>query len=266
MKQDFFFRRIPQSRIATFDVFAIGLKKHHVTALIECDVTALRENIRQLKRQGTQISFTARMIHLICTTLYQHPEVAAYKVNKRKLISFENINVSVAVEKSTGNDKVPMPMVILNAEKKSASQIFVEIEHARSISLSNKDIVLNKKPRFYEGLYYRFPGFLRRLTWHVMLKRYKFVHKSMGNVMITSLSGMGKVNGWFVYTSIHPVSFGLGAIIKKPVVINDEIHIREMMNMTILLDHDVIDGAPMARFVKHLVRNIESWEVYTKTE
>lgn len=39
---------------------------------------------------------------------------------------------------------------------------------------------------------------------------------------------------------------------------NDNIEIREMMNLTILLDYDVIDGAPMARFVYELVKNIET--------
>lgn len=38
----------------------------------------------------------------------------------------------------------------------------------------------------------------------------------------------------------------------KPVVVNDQIVIREIMNMTILLDHDVIDGANMARFIREL--------------
>ncbi|MGM0498153.1 MAG: 2-oxo acid dehydrogenase subunit E2 [Bacteroidota bacterium] len=33
--------------------------------------------------------------------------------------------------------------------------------------------------------------------------------------------------------------------------------IREILNMTILIDHDVIDGAYMVRFLKELTRNIE---------
>jgi pyruvate/2-oxoglutarate dehydrogenase complex dihydrolipoamide acyltransferase (E2) component len=69
---------------------------------------------------------------------------------------------------------------------------------------------------------------------------------------------MGKINGWFIPKSIHPICFGIGSIIKKPVVIKNEIVIREMLNMTILLDHDVIDGADMARFVNTLSKNIEN--------
>lgn len=76
--------------------------------------------------------------------------------------------------------------------------------------------------------------------------------------MISSIGMMGKINGWFSYTSIHPLSFGVGSVMKKPVVINDKIKIREILNMTVLLDHDVTDGAPMARFISKLSKNIES--------
>jgi pyruvate/2-oxoglutarate dehydrogenase complex dihydrolipoamide acyltransferase (E2) component len=68
---------------------------------------------------------------------------------------------------------------------------------------------------------------------------------------------MGNINGWFVPISIHPICFGVGSIIKKPVVINNNIEIREMLNISILLDHDVIDGANMARFISKLTKNIE---------
>jgi pyruvate/2-oxoglutarate dehydrogenase complex dihydrolipoamide acyltransferase (E2) component len=78
----------------------------------------------------------------------------------------------------------------------------------------------------------------------------------MGNVAITSIGMMGNANGWFIPTSIHPLCFGISKISKKPVVIKDKVEIREILNMTILLDHDVIDGAPMARFISDLSTNI----------
>jgi pyruvate/2-oxoglutarate dehydrogenase complex dihydrolipoamide acyltransferase (E2) component len=69
---------------------------------------------------------------------------------------------------------------------------------------------------------------------------------------------MGKINGWFIHKSVHPVSLGVGSIIKKPVVIDNEVKIREILNMTILVDHDIIDGAPMVRFLDELSNRIET--------
>ena len=53
------------------------------------------------------------------------------------------------------------------------------------------------------------------------------------------------------------ICFGIGKITKKPIVVNDRIEIREILNMTVLIDHDVIDGAQMARFISKLSDNIE---------
>jgi pyruvate/2-oxoglutarate dehydrogenase complex dihydrolipoamide acyltransferase (E2) component len=57
--------------------------------------------------------------------------------------------------------------------------------------------------------------------------------------------------------SFHPICFALGSIVKKPEVFKNEIQIREFHQMTILIDHDVIDGAPATRFVARLTELIE---------
>jgi pyruvate/2-oxoglutarate dehydrogenase complex dihydrolipoamide acyltransferase (E2) component len=64
-------------------------------------------------------------------------------------------------------------------------------------------------------------------------------------------------NGWFIHRSVHPVCFGTGSVLKKPVVSGDEIKISEVLNMTILIDNDVIDGAQTVRLLNDLTRNIE---------
>jgi len=73
----------------------------------------------------------------------------------------------------------------------------------------------------------------------------------------------GRINGWFIHRSVHPVSFGVGSVIQKPVVKNNEIKIREILNMTILADHDVMDGAPMVRFLNDLTQSLETGEEIT---
>ncbi|TVQ85937.1 MAG: hypothetical protein EA393_13100 [Bacteroidetes bacterium] len=61
--------RFPASRIASIDVCDIGKQKHHVSALIEMDVTQSREKIRQLKISKSRISFTAWLIKVISLTI-----------------------------------------------------------------------------------------------------------------------------------------------------------------------------------------------------
>jgi len=252
---------IPRSRIATFDIFSLGLLKHHVSALLEFDVTESRKRLQELRRNGTNVSFNAWLMKMISTVLQAHPEAAAYLYNKKKLMIFDDINMSILVEKRIQNKRVPIPVLIEKTNTKSAMEITEEIENAKNQELNKNGIVINKKATFSERIYYQLPGFLRRLIWKIMLGNPETAYKMMGNVVITSIGMVGKINGWFIHKSVHPISFGIGSVIRKPVVVNNEILIREILNMTILVDHDVIDGAPMVRLLNDLTRLIESGEM-----
>jgi pyruvate/2-oxoglutarate dehydrogenase complex dihydrolipoamide acyltransferase (E2) component len=254
------YKSIPPSRIATFDTFSIGLLKHHVSALLEFDVTESRKKLHDLRMKGTNVSFNGWIFKVISSVLQKHPEASAFLYSKRKLIIFSDINISVIVEKKLNNKKVPIPVLIEKVNRKSAKEITAEIESAKNREISNNDFVLNKKTSRFESLYSLMPGFIRRFTWKLMLRNPKLVYKKMGNAVITAPGMMGKVNGWFIHKSIHPISFGIGSIIKKPVVIDNEVKIREILNMTILIDHDVIDGAPMVRLLNDLTTCIEKGE------
>lgn len=181
-------------------------------------------------------------------------------VNNKKLIGFEDINVSVLVEKDVNGKKIPLPLVILKTNKKSAEEIGSEITAVKSKVLDVNENLSGYGNTVMERIYYHLPGFLRRFFWKWMLANPKIAFKKMGNVAITSVGNTGDINGWFIHTSVHTLSFGLGSVIKKPIVKNGQIVIRQMLHLTLLFDHNVIDGAPMARFVRDLNRNIENSE------
>jgi pyruvate/2-oxoglutarate dehydrogenase complex dihydrolipoamide acyltransferase (E2) component len=258
MKESFRFRDIPRSRVATFDTFAVGLSKHHVSALLEFDVTVSRKRIHGLRKDGHNISFNGWLIKVIGDTLCRHPEASAYLYSKKKLIIFDDINISVMAEKVINGQKVPMPVLIEKVQEKSVREITEEISRAREQEVSDTGFVINKAASFSERIYYRLPGWCRRMVWRMMLRSPGFAYRKMGNAVITSVGMIGRINGWFIHRSVHPVSFGVGSVIRKPVVINNEVMIREILNMTVLADHDVIDGAPMVRFLNELTRAIES--------
>ncbi|MDD3744375.1 MAG: 2-oxo acid dehydrogenase subunit E2 [Lentimicrobiaceae bacterium] len=261
MNEPFSYKRIPRSRIATFDTFSLGILKHHVSALLEFDVTESRKKLQDLRRDGTNISFNAWIIKVISCIIQKHPEASAYLYNKKKLIIFNDINISIIIEKQINGIKVPIPLVLEKTNEKSALEITLEIENAKNRELTNDDIVINKQPGLLERIYYRMPGILRRYIWKIILRNPKTAFRKMGSVAVTPVGMIGKINGWFIHRSVHPVSFGIGSILKKAVVIDNDIKIREILNMTILVDHDVIDGAPMVRFLKDLTKHIETGEL-----
>lgn len=257
MNSKYHHQKFPQSRIASFDVYAVGRMKHHVAALLEVDVTDSRKKLKELRKQGRDVSMNAWLIKAICATLQKNPEAAAFLSGRRKLITFEDVNISLLVEREVEEQLVPIPLFLEKADKKTPEEITRLIKDARNKAMQEEDIVLGRKTKMYERAYYYLPGFLRRVVWRYMISRPKLAYRKMGNVVVTSLLMMRQVRGWFIHRSVHPLSFGIGSIIKKPVVHADEIKIREILHMTVLMDHDVIDGAPMARFVHDLTGEIE---------
>lgn len=86
----------------------------------------------------------------------------------------------------------------------------------------------------------------------------------IGNASITiSNLGMYKINRFFAI--INPPEsciLALGAVNKKPVVINDGIHICNIMTCTMSADHRVVDGITSAKYLnslKYLLENPSNW-------
>ena len=75
----------------------------------------------------------------------------------------------------------------------------------------------------------------------------------MGTVSVTAL-GMVSPGGmsWGIPSGIHPLIVAVGAIAKHPGIVDEQIVVREYVGLTVLFDHDVTDGAPVARFIRRL--------------
>jgi pyruvate/2-oxoglutarate dehydrogenase complex dihydrolipoamide acyltransferase (E2) component len=79
-----------------------------------------------------------------------------------------------------------------------------------------------------------------------------------GTVGVTAVGMFGEgQSGWGM--ALTPQSLGLvvGGIAWKPGVVNGRIEPREILNLTVTFDHEVIDGAPAARFTRRLMELIE---------
>lgn len=250
----------PLSRIGTIDIGQTGLKKHHIKALIELDVTEPRKLIREKKKRSEKISFNSWLIKCISLAVENCPQVHAVRKGKQKLVLFEDIDISVVIEREVEGQKVPLPYVIRKTNAKSIADIYDEVRSGQKQSIAGEDdyVLGENKTRFLMKLYYSLPGCIRRLVWKHIIGSPFLTKENMGTVMITSLGMIGKINGWVIPVSVHPLCFAVGSIVKKPGVVKDRIEIREYLYITVLVDHDVIDGAPAVRALSRLTRMVES--------
>jgi len=249
----------PKVRIPTLDFLALGDNKHYVKGLIEFDITEGITKIQEHKKNtGEKISITAWLLKCIGQAASEHKEVHSMMMGKKKVITFDDVDISITVEKTVSGAKSPMPLVIRKTNKKIVKQINDEIRKAQSEQVNEATVLgshdIKKKVKYYLSL----PKFFRRFLIKRRLKDPIKVKQLMGTIIVTSVGMFGKLHGWPIPTTNHPLAFGVGAITKKPGVVDNEIEIREYLTMTILFNHDVVDGAPATRFVSRLGELIES--------
>jgi len=82
--------------------------------------------------------------------------------------------------------------------------------------------------------------------------------KYVGTVGITAVGMFGNGAGWGIPPALPTLMMTVGGIGEKPRVVDGQIVMRDYLNLTISFDHDMIDGAPAARFTERLKDLIES--------
>ena len=83
----------------------------------------------------------------------------------------------------------------------------------------------------------------------------------MGTIMVSSIGGYSRAGsgaGWAIPASIMPLAVFVGQIARKPGLAGEAIAVRELLSLTVLFDHDVVDGGPIALFLGRLRDLMES--------
>ena len=194
-----------------------------VTLHTEVDATGFVE-LRQMlndKLQAREVSltYTDLLVKVVANALQEHPRLNATLTDDGiHLLSEINIGVAVALE-----DGLVVP-VVRNADKGRLSEISTQVrdfaERARSNQLT--------------------PGELQGGT---------FTITNLGNFGIDAFTP--------IINPPESAILGVGRILKKPVVHDNEIAIRSMLTLSLTFDHRVIDGAPAAQFLQTVAGYIQ---------
>jgi deazaflavin-dependent oxidoreductase (nitroreductase family) len=239
-------------------------RQHTVHALLEVDVTDARQAIRQ-SRAGTRepLSFTAFVVASLACAVAEDKRMQAYRKGRRHLLLFDDVDVAVAVERELEGEKVPVGFVVRAADKKAVTDIHQEIRSAQA------------EPAPWSGavrwlpLWLLFPAPIRRFLWAMFLGDPRRRKRLSGTVVVTSVGTFGSGMGWGIPLTDYTLCLTVGGIARKPGVARDRageerIEIREFLSLTISFNHDVVDGAPAARFAARLKEIIESGTILAK--
>lgn len=211
------------------------MSKHtspHVTSFVEADVTNIvlwRERIKANfeKREGEKITFTPIFIEAVVRAIKDLPMINV-QVNGTQIIKKKDINISMATALPSGNLIVP---VIKKADELNLIGLTKAVNDLANRARTNK-----LKPDDVQG----------------------------GTFTITNVGSFGNVMGTPIINQPQVAILAVGAIKKKPAVIEtlqgDMIGIRHMMFLSLSYDHRVVDGALGGSFVRRVADYLENWE------
>lgn len=242
-------RPYPNSRRLVIDAGVWNRRKHIIHMLAELDVTRARQLIRQ--RTGERLSFTAFIAACIGRTVALDRTWHAYRKG-RHLILFDDVDVAVLVERQVEGQKLATFYVVRKTNEKSVVDIHNEIRQAQHQNVEEE----TEGARWWK-LYLALPGFLRRLM-HRWLDFSPATRKKLGGTVVLTAVGMfGKGGGWGIPIASNTLSVMVGGIATKPGIVEGRIEPREYLSITVSFDHDVVDGAPAARFAAALREIVE---------
>lgn len=241
----------PRERDIVVDAGHLGSRRHIIHGLLEADVTKARELRRLVQaRYDVTLSFTAFVVCSLARAVASRPEVQAYRDWRGRLIVFRDADVVTMIEPAPGG--VALPHIIRNVNSRTVRDISDEI---RSIQANPQG---TEQHRSLLALGSRVPRSCRLLFFWAVKKNPHWFRRLQGTIVVTSVGMFGKSGGWGVgFLPTHTLGLTVGGIARKPGVHKDRISLREYLHLTISFDHDVVDGAPAARFARVFVDLLE---------
>jgi pyruvate/2-oxoglutarate dehydrogenase complex dihydrolipoamide acyltransferase (E2) component len=252
---DFTIRPFPPERALVVDAGYLASGRHIIYGLAEVDVTRAREILRAREVAGeAQLSFTAFIVACLARAISTHPEVQAYRDWLGRLVIFRDVDVVTLIEPEPG--AVAIPHIIRNADRRAIRDISEEIRRVK------EEPRRSQQSGGLTSLAPRLPRFTRMLFFWLLKKDPHRFKRLAGTVVVTSIGMFASGGVWGItFLPTHNLGLTVGGICQKPGVHNGEIEIREFLSLTIAFDHDIIDGAPAARFGRTLVELIEQAEI-----
>ena len=212
------------------------MSKHtsaHVTSFVEADVTNMvlwREKVKKNfeKRENEKITFTPIFIEAVTKAIKDYPMINV-SVNGTQIIKRKDINIGMAAALPSGNLIVPV------------------IKRADQLNLVGLTKAVND------------------LANRARASKLKPDETQSGTFTLTNVGSFGNVMGTPIINQPQVAILAVGAIKKKPAVLETEygdvIAIRHMMFLSLSYDHRVVNGALGGMFVRRVADYLENWDV-----
>jgi hypothetical protein len=258
---------LPAGRREMPNLLDLYWRKHSIYGLLEVDVTVARQFIANHKAQtGEALSFTGYLAFCLARAVDEDKSVQAYLKGRKKLVIFDDVDVAMPIERQIGGTRAPMVYIVRRANHKTFLQIHQEIRSVQA------QMVPHNKGFAPSILFFmRLPWPVPQLFGAVLRAATRrdpagTTVRLAGTVGVTAVGMFGHRSGWGLVPMVQTLGLVVCGIARKPALVDDRIEPREMLSLTVVFDHDVVDGAPATRFVQRLTELIESGYGLVDTE
>ncbi|MEP6466982.1 MAG: dihydrolipoamide acetyltransferase family protein, partial [Parafilimonas sp.] len=205
----------------------------HVTSFTEADVTNMvlwREKSKKdfEKQNNTKITYTPMFIDCLVRVMKRFPMINS-SVDGDRIIVKKDFNIGMATALPNGNLIVP---VIKNADELNLVGLAKRVNNLADAGRNNK-----LKPEDIQD----------------------------GTFSLTNVGTFGSLMGTPIINQPQVAILAVGAIKKRPVVIEteqgDTIGIRHMMFLSLSYDHRIVDGSLGASFLTAVAKEFEHWDI-----
>ncbi|AHI55869.1 dihydrolipoamide acetyltransferase family protein [Listeria ivanovii] len=196
----------------------------HAWMMVEADATSLvryRNSVKDSfkKEEGYSLTYFSFFIKAVAQALKEFPQLNSTWAGD-KIIEHGNVNISIAI---AAGDLLYVP-VIKNADEKSVKGIAREISElaskARSGKLAQADM---------EG----------------------------GTFTVNSTGSFGSVQSMGIINHPQAAILQVESIVKRPVIVDDMIAVRDMVNLCLSIDHRILDGLLAGKFLQAIKSTVE---------
>ena len=197
-----------------------------LTLTMSFDATSMQRTRAQAKERGEKLTINDLICLATVRTLTAHPALNAHFLGDR-IVQHPHVNLGVAVDTPRGL----MVPVIAGADRLSVRELSSAIK-SRAEDCQKGSI----NPDLLAG----------------------------GTFTITNLGSLGVETFTPVLNAPEVAILGVGGLAIKPVRKDGSIALVEAITLSLTIDHQAVDGAPGARFLKELCEKLESIETLLK--
>lgn len=239
--------RLAPQRALVLDLLWAAARQHSIHSLLEVDIDDARRafSARQAE-SGAAPSLTAWVACCVARAARDHREVRSVRVGRR-LVVHNKVPLGVVLERQIGDTLMPMPLVLEDPDQQGLNEVHRQLRETQGRSLADAGEVARL------GRFAALPAPFRRALLWMSGRSVRLAARYRTPIIVTSLGPvLGRGAAWGIPLSAVTLSVTIGGIVQRPVRAGDALAWHDHLCLTLSFDHDVVDGAPAARFAARL--------------